>query len=271
MDDPRSPPPLLRSAGPWRRSGFGGVFAALSIIIALSVAVGAYAFWLQPVHRDSGKVATKKPKSAPTPETTPEPTPEPTPAPTPAPTPEPTPANVEAAVDRALGDAYVALKRHDEQATRRSLEAAVKAAGEHGDLVARTNRWKLLADYAKQLDGFQRQAIAAANEGRDYKIGDRTIAVIEIGPATFAYKERGQTIRGPRGSLPRPIERAILAQWFAGDNRDANHIFLGVHHLMDEKPDLIKVRNEWGIALAGDPATKSIIPLLDDPALTSPR
>ena len=165
----------------------------------------------------------------------------------------------------------MALKRHDEQATRRSLEAAVKAAGEHGDLVARTNRWKLLADYAKQLDGFQRQAIAAANEGRDYKIGDRTIAVIEIGPATFAYKERGQTIRGPRGSLPRPIERAILAQWFAGDNRDANHIFLGVHHLMDEKPDLIKVRTEWGIALAGDPATKSIIPLLDDPALTSPR
>ena len=165
----------------------------------------------------------------------------------------------------------MALKRHDEQATRRSLEAAVKAAGEHGDLVARTNRWKQLADYAKQLDGFQRQAIAAANEGRDYKIGDRTIAVIEIGPATFAYKERGQTIRGPRGSLPRPIERAILAQWFAGDNRDANHIFLGVHHLMDEKPDLIKVRNEWGIALAGDPATKSIIPLLDDPAQTSPR
>ncbi|MCE9629873.1 MAG: hypothetical protein K8S94_04025 [Planctomycetia bacterium] len=330
-DHARSESAVLRSVVPKQKSGSGGVFAALSIIVAVSVAAGTYAFWNELVGKPPRKAATRPPSTTPT---------------TPAESPPKRTVSTEderqlqrdrdeaarreaalaeearsrrekqeelqkqesrererlaalqrkrdedeeeareaearrleaddlvkaqSAVDRGLGDAYAALRRHDEEAARRSLQEAVKAAGEHGDLVTRADRWTLLVDYAAQLEEFQQEAIASANEGREYKIGNRTIAIIEITPKTFSYKEAGQTRRGSRASLPRPIERAILAQWFDGGKRAANHIFLGVHHLLDDEPDLDKVRAQWEIALAGEPATKSIMPLLDDPILTGLR
>ena len=132
-------------------------------------------------------------------------------------------------------------------------------------------RWELLAGYARQLAGYREQAFTAANEGREYTIDDRTIAIIEIGPEKFAYKEAGRIKRGPRASLPTAIQRAILRTWFEGDQRSANHIFLGVDRLLDDQPDLETVRQEWETALVGEPATASIMPLLDDPVITRGR
>ena len=113
------------------------------------------------------------------------------------------------------------------------------------------------------------RAIASANEGREYTIGDRTIAIIEIGPDGYAYKEAGTTRRGPRAGLPRVLERAILKAWYDGDPRPSNGIFVGVHRLLDEDVDLEKVRQEWQQAFLGEPATASIMPLLDDPVLAA--
>jgi hypothetical protein len=168
---------------------------------------------------------------------------------------------------RMITDAAKAFRRHDFAAAEMALETAAESAGDEAEPATRVERWRLLLDYAKQLDDHVTKALASANQGREYTIGDRTIAIIEIGPQGYAYKEAGATRRGPRASLPRVVERAILKAWYDGDPRPSNGIFLGVHRLLDDDVDLDRVRQEWQQALAGEPATASIMPILDDPVL----
>lgn len=177
----------------------------------------------------------------------------------------------DSAVDRGLTAAYAALRRGDRSGVEQGIAVAEQASGDDADLSLRVARWQLLADYARQLAGYREQAVASANQGREYTIDERTIAIIEIGPEKFAYKEAGRIKRGPRASLPKAIQRAILRAWFEGDQRAANHIFLGIDRLLDDQPDLETVRQEWETALAGEPATASIMPLLDDPVITRGR
>jgi hypothetical protein len=180
-------------------------------------------------------------------------------------------SRADSAVDRGLTAAYAALRRGDRSGVEQGIAVAEQASGDDADLSLRVARWQLLADYARQLAGYREQAVASANQGREYTIDERTIAIIEIGPEKFAYKEAGRIKRGPRASLPKAIQRAILRAWFEGDQRAANHIFLGVDRLLDDQPDLETVRQEWETALAGEPATASIMPLLDDPVITRGR
>ena len=180
-------------------------------------------------------------------------------------------SRADSAVDRGLTAAYAALRRGDRSGVEQGIAVAEQASGDDADLSLRVARWQLLADYARQLAGYREQAVASANQGREYTIEDRTIAIIEIGPEKFAYKEAGRIKRGPRTSLPKAIQRAMLRAWFEGDQRAANHIFLGVDRLLDDQPDLETVRHEWETALAGEPATASIMPLLDDPVITRGR
>jgi hypothetical protein len=170
-------------------------------------------------------------------------------------------------VDESLRKAFASLREDNYDAALKAVDTAIDAAGDDGDLVTRAERWRLLVNYAKQLAGFRNEAFASANEGREYEIGGRVVSIIEINSSTFAFKEAGQIRRGSRGSLPKAIERAILKQWFENDGRAANHIFLGVQHLVDDPPNLRGVRTEWETALKGEPATKSLMPLLDDPIL----
>jgi len=170
-----------------------------------------------------------------------------------------------AAVDRSLKSTLTALRGHDLDAARRSVEVADAAVGEDPALRARVDRWQLLVRYADQLETFRRQAAESAAKGREYEIGGRTIAIVELTPEGYAYKTSGRIERGPRAELPRPIERAILAAWFAGDGRAANHIFLGIDRLLEPGPDLAAVRREWETALRGEQATAPLMPLLEDP------
>jgi hypothetical protein len=172
---------------------------------------------------------------------------------------------------RMITDAAKAFRRHDFAAAVTALEAADESAGGEAEPATRVERWRLLLDYAKQLDDHVTKALASANQGREYTIGDRTIAIIEIGPQGYAYKEAGATRRGARASLPRVVERAILKAWYDGDPRPSNGIFLGVHRLLDDDVDLDRVRQEWQQALVGEPATASIMPILDDPVLAPGR
>lgn len=175
------------------------------------------------------------------------------------------------AVVELIATAASGIRGGDTTAAHKALEAAAAAAGTDSDLTARVARWRLLVDYVTSLDGLVSSAIASANQGRDYTIGDRTISVIEIGPETYAFKEAGRIVRGPRASLPRVVERAILRSWCDGDPRPANGIYMGVHRLLDDQVDLAKVREEWLRALEGEPATAAIMPLLDDPLITPSR
>lgn len=288
-----------------QRSVAGGGFAVIALIAAAAAAATAYVAWPRPGSGAARRVASREgaggPQEAsaavPPPPTTAAASDEPAPSPprepeppraatrvTPPPAeippqPRPVGANTQAAtpapapqrgeVERLLRDAYAALQRHDHDAAAQMIQSAAKAAGDDGDLGTRVGRFDLLVDYARQFDGHLEKSLASANEGREYAIGDRMISIIEIGPETYAYKEAGRIHRGPRASMPKAFERAILRQWFDADGRAANHILLGVQLLLDEKPSLPAVRDEWETALAGEPATASILPLLDDPILAS--
>jgi len=175
-----------------------------------------------------------------------------------------------AAVDRALAATLAALRRSDGPAARESVDAASDAVGDDAALRSRVDRWRLLVDYAAQLDTHRRQASASAAKGREYEIGGRTIGIVELTPESYAYQAAGTIKRGPRTALPRPIERAILEAWFAGDGRAANHIFLGIDRLLEPRPDLAGVRREWDTALRGEPATAPLMPLLEDPLFGAP-
>jgi hypothetical protein len=176
----------------------------------------------------------------------------------------------DAAVDRALAATLAALRRSDGPAARESVDTASDAVGDDAALRSRVDRWRLLVDYAAQLDTHRRQASASAAKGREYEIGGRTIGIVELTPESYAYKAAGTIKRGPRTALPRPIERAILEAWFAGDGRAANHIFLGIDRLLEPRPDLAGVRREWDTALRGEPATAPLMPLLEDPLFVAP-
>jgi hypothetical protein len=173
-------------------------------------------------------------------------------------------------VDRALAATLAALRRSDGPAARESVDTASDAVGDDAALRSRVDRWRLLVDYAAQLDTPRRQASASAAKGREYEIGGRTIGIVELTPESYAYKAAGTIKRGPRTALPRPIERAILEAWFAGDGRAANHIFLGIDRLLEPRPDLAGVRREWDTALRGEPATAPLMPLLEDPLFVAP-
>ena len=176
----------------------------------------------------------------------------------------------DAAVDRALAATLAAIRRSDGPAARESVDTASDAVGDDAALRSRVDRWRLLVDYAAQLDTHRRQASASAAKGREYEIGGRTIGIVELTPESYAYKAAGTIKRGPRTALPRPIERAILEAWFAGDGRAANHIFLGIDRLLEPRPDLAGVRREWDTALRGEPATAPLMPLLEDPLFVAP-
>lgn len=170
-----------------------------------------------------------------------------------------------AAVDRALTSTLTALRLGDASQARQSVESAAAAAGNDAALRDRVDRWLLLVEYAAQLAGHRREAAESAARGREYEVDSRTIGIVELTPDIFAYKVAGRVERGPRDELPPAIDRAILAAWFAGDGRAANHIFLGIARLLEPRPNLAAVRAEWETALRGEPATAPLMPLLDDP------
>lgn len=174
-----------------------------------------------------------------------------------------------AAVDRSLKATLAALRRGDGPAARRAVDAADSAAGDEAALRSRVDRWVLLVKYAGDLETHRRRADESAAKGREYDIQGRVIGIVELTPETFAYKAAGRIERGPRHELPRAIQRAILAAWFAGDGRPANHIFLGIDRLLEPHADLAAVRQEWETALRGEPATAPLMPLLEDPLVVA--
>jgi type IV secretory pathway VirB10-like protein len=92
-------------------------------------------------------------------------------------------AQAAGAVDRGIAAAAAALRRHDHPAAEQALEVAGDAADGDPDLETRVNRWRLLVAYAGELDGHLERAVASANEGREYTIGDRTISIIDVARA----------------------------------------------------------------------------------------
>ena len=187
-------------------------------------------------------------------------------------TPDPeTRAAALARVDERLAAAYAALREEDFEVAHDALAAAAGAATEAEDqeAVDRVGRWKLLARYAERFPGYREQAFAAAKAGREYDVKGTVIAVIEVNDEVFVYRVQGQNRRVPRDKIPEVVSLAIVSEWFAGDGRAANHIFLGVHHLARPQPDPVAAADEFRTAARGGEDVASLEALLDDPLVTA--
>jgi hypothetical protein len=169
------------------------------------------------------------------------------------------------AIDAALRDAYAALQRQEFDAADRAITAAGRQVGDDVEAATRIERWRLLATYARGFAGHRGQAFKAANEGREYDLGDTRFAVIEITPEKFVYKLRGKTERTTPDKVDPRIALAIVEAWFAADGRAANHLFLGAHAACLDPPDLRRARREWQVAGQEGEQAAPLLALLDDP------
>ncbi len=174
---------------------------------------------------------------------------------------------IAAAVNDTVDRAYQALQRQDFDTADRLLATAEKDVGDDVEAATRVQRWQLLAGYAREFTRFRGEAFAAANAGREYEVDGEVIAMIEITPDLFIYKQAGRIERVPRGEVDRRLEMAIVETWVAGDGRAANHLFLGAGWFCHDPPALRRARAEWQIAGAGGEQVAPLIALLDDPVL----
>jgi hypothetical protein len=176
------------------------------------------------------------------------------------------------AVKNALDDAYAAIRSDQFDTADARIAAAARLAAEDDDLNKRILSWQQFSQDARAFIRYREQALDAANAGGDYAVrradGSMTrISVIESTPEKFVYRSAGRNMSGPRSKIPPPILTAIVREWFAADGRPANSVFLGVHLLTKEKPNLGAVRQEWDRARQGGADVSNLEPLLDDPII----
>lgn len=176
------------------------------------------------------------------------------------------------AVKNALEQAYAAIRSDQFDTADERLAAAASLAAEDDDLTTRILSWQQFSRDARAFIRHREQALDAANAGGDYEVrttnGTMTrISVIESTPEKFVYRSAGRNVRGSRSEIPGPILTAIVREWFAADGRPANSVFLGVHLLTKEKPNLGAVRREWDRARHGGEDVSNLEPLLDDPII----
>lgn len=181
-------------------------------------------------------------------------------------------ARAAAGVQKALGEAYAAIRSDEFDTADERVAAAARLAAEDDDLTRRILPWQQFARDARAFIQYREKALDAANAGGDYEVrradGTMTrISVIESTPEKFVYRSAGRNMWGPRSKIPGPILTAIVREWFAADGRPANSVFLGVHLLTKEKPNLGAVRREWDRARQGGEDVANLEPLLDDPII----
>lgn len=212
-------------------------------------------------------------KPEPKPEPEPEPKPEPPPEkPQPPSIPEPAaaadPAAAATAVTKLLREAYAALREHEFDTADAALKTALDKAGDDDKLTKRVNCFRQLAQYAKQFLDYQDEAMAAAANGGIYDLpSGKTLGIVEINDKELVYKE-GINKRIPRDKIPPAWIQAIITKWFSAADRAGNHVFLGVYHVLKDKPDLEEAGNEWRLAEFGGENVSFLTPLLRDPLLT---
>jgi len=176
-------------------------------------------------------------------------------------------ARMQEALDKSLREAFTALQRGEFDTADRVIAAAGGDVGDDVEAATRLERWRILATYAKEYTKFRDQAFAAANAGRDYQIDGKPFATIEITPDTFTYRWDGENKRVARDQVPPRIELAVVAGWFEGDGRAANHLFLGARWLSLDPPNPAQARAEWRIAENGGKQVDALNALLNDPVI----
>lgn len=212
-----------------------------------------------------------RPKPKPVPPADSEPAPESTP-PKPSPTakPEPDsndPAAAAAEVAKLLREAYGALRESEFDTAKAALKTALDKAGDDDKLTLRVNCFRQLTQYAEQLLGYRDQAFKAAMDGGIYELpSGKMLAVVEISDKELVYKE-GVNKRIPIEEIPPSWLLAIVTKWFEAEDNPGNHVFLGVYHVLKDKPNLKAAESEWGLAAFGGENVSFLTPLLRDPLL----
>lgn len=209
-----------------------------------------------------------KPKPGSRPDAEPEPDVAPS-SPKPTAVPEPEDTDAATAVTKLLREAYAALGENEFETAKAALKTAVAKADGDDKLSLRVNCFRQLAQYAEQFIGYRDEAFKAAADGGIYELsGGRMLSIVEISDEELVYKA-GTNKRIPRDEIPPAWMQAIITKWFAGEDKPGNHVFLGVYHVVKEKPDLEGAENEWRLAEFGGENVSFLTPLLRDPIIVA--
>lgn len=203
--------------------------------------------------------------------------PEPHPAPS---TPQPDPeserriaeqrARAAEFVNASLSDAFQALQREEFDAADRAIDAASREVGDDVEDATRVERWRLAAAYARAYVGFRDKAFQSAGSGREYEIDGKRIVVIEVTPSDFVYRLAGRNVSVSRKTMSPVLEIGVVENWFGGDGRAANYLFLGTRWLCKEPPNHTRARAAWQKAGDGGENVAPLMALLDDPITQHP-
>jgi hypothetical protein len=182
----------------------------------------------------------------------------PLPDPTPPPLPEIDPDLV--AVLSAIADA-------DYEKAEETLTTVEKQVRDT-PLMPRVAAWKQLLHYARGYVDLQSEALASVTSGDEYDTPAGKIAIVESTPNSFVFRSQGRTVRRTTDAIPALVVEAIVADWL--DERPANQLFVGAYHATKPQPDLDAARDAWQAAAAQGADASLLLPLLDDPLLSTP-
>jgi hypothetical protein len=209
-----------------------------------------------------------KPKPGSRPDSEPDPDAGPS-TPKPTAVPESEDADAATAVTKLLREAYAALVANEFDTAKAALKTAVSKAGGDDALSLRVNCFRQLAQYAEQFIGYRDEAFKAAADGGIYELpGGKMLSIVEINDEELVYKA-GINKRIPRDEIPPAWTQTIITKWFSGADKPGNHVFLGVYHVLKEKPDLEGAENEWRLAEFGGENVSFLTPLLRDPVIVA--
>jgi len=181
----------------------------------------------------------------------------------------PSPPAVDAEqLDASLRAVFSFLRHHDFDGAAARIKKAAEIAAADPEAVNRVQLWERFVSYARDFSGHLDKALEAKKDGGEFQYKGRPVAIVEVDRKVFKYRDKGGTSTVPRGEIPDDSAIAIVAQWFAGDGRPANHVFLGARELARRKPAVDAARAAWQQAADGGEAEgKALQALFDDPVI----
>ena len=92
-------------------------------------------------------------------------------------------------------------------------------------------------------------------------IGDKEVALIEVGMDNLVFKSNGQSYRFNRYNTPTKIVNSLAEKWFDKGN-PVNEVYMATYFAMDTEGDRAKAREMWTAAARKGAGVKQLVDLL---------
>jgi hypothetical protein len=184
------------------------------------------------------------------------------------PTPDLTPSAEErAAFENGIREAVARLRSRNLDQFRELLQRVRKTAKSE----EQQQRLQQLEHLHGYVDGFWkavRNSFLALQATDTLRVGNTEVAIVEIDGDRITIRDAGRNQKYAFSELPLEIVVALANQWF-DTSKPSNKLYLGAFYAVDAQGDLQKARELWQEATSAGASADTVMPLLEDPAITS--